>query len=116
MITKLDVLSGFDTVRVCTRYRGAEDATFEDFPYHQSVLHHATGEYTELPGWSEDIGECRSPADLPQAARDYLQFIEDSSACRSPWSASARVATRSSGCATARRWPPRPRGDQPGSR
>jgi adenylosuccinate synthase len=77
VITKLDVLSGFETVRVCTSYRGAEDATFEDFPYHQSVLHHATGEYTELPGWQEDIGDCRTPADLPQTARDYLQFIED---------------------------------------
>ena len=60
VITKLDVLSGFDSISVCTSYRGAEDATFEDFPYHQSVLHHATGEYTELPGWQEDIGECRS--------------------------------------------------------
>jgi adenylosuccinate synthase len=76
-ITKLDVLSGFDRLRVCTSYRGAEDARFEDFPYHQSVLHHATGEYTELPGWQEDLGECRTPADLPQAARDYLAFIAD---------------------------------------
>jgi adenylosuccinate synthase len=76
-ITKLDVLSGFDRIRVCTSYRGAEDAVFEDFPYHQSVLHHATGRYTELPGWTEDIGECRKPSDLPQAARDYLAFIEE---------------------------------------
>jgi adenylosuccinate synthase len=76
-ITKLDVLSGFDKIRVCTSYRGAEDAIFEDFPYHQSVLHHATGEYTELPGWQEDLGECREPSDLPQTARDYLAFIEE---------------------------------------
>ncbi|MEA2177402.1 MAG: adenylosuccinate synthase [Solirubrobacteraceae bacterium] len=76
-ITKLDVLSGFDKIRVCTSYRGAEDAIFEDFPYHQSVLHHATGEYTELPGWQEDLGACRQPSDLPQAARDYLAFIEE---------------------------------------
>ena len=41
------------------------------------MLHHATGEYVELPGWSEDISECRSEADLPEAARDYLDFIED---------------------------------------
>ncbi|HTX31902.1 MAG TPA: adenylosuccinate synthase, partial [Solirubrobacteraceae bacterium] len=43
-ITKLDVLSGFDRVQVCTSYRGAEGAEFEDFPYHQSVLHHTTPE------------------------------------------------------------------------
>nr|MBA2637109.1 adenylosuccinate synthase [Solirubrobacterales bacterium] len=44
-ITKLDVLSGFERVQVCTRYRGPDDAVFDDFPYHQSILHHATGEY-----------------------------------------------------------------------
>ncbi|MFL5822531.1 MAG: adenylosuccinate synthase [Solirubrobacteraceae bacterium] len=74
-VTKLDVLSGFDRVRVCTRYRGAEGAEFEHFPYHQTVLHHATGEYEELPGWSENLRECRSESDLPVAARDYLQFV-----------------------------------------
>jgi adenylosuccinate synthase len=36
-----------------------------------------TGEYTELEAWSEDIGECRSEEDLPQAARDYLAYIAD---------------------------------------
>jgi adenylosuccinate synthase len=77
VITKLDVLSGFDRVRVCTRYRDEEDAEFEDFPYHQTVLHHATGEYTDLPGWTSDITECRSLGDLPATAREYLDFIAD---------------------------------------
>ena len=76
-VTKLDVLSGLDTICVCTRYRGAEGAEFDYFPYHQTVLHHAVGEYVELPGWSEDVRECRSEEELPQAARDYLQFIAD---------------------------------------
>jgi adenylosuccinate synthase len=76
-ITKLDVLSGFDRLHVCTRYRGQDDAVFDTFPYHQSVLHHATAEYEELPGWSEDISECRSEADLPDAARDYLRFVSE---------------------------------------
>ncbi len=76
-VTKLDVLSGFDRVKVAMRYRGREDAIFETFPYHQSVLHHARADYEELPGWSEDLGECRTPGDLPQAARDYLRFIEE---------------------------------------
>ena len=77
-VTKLDVLSGLDPLCVCTRYRGAEGAEFDYFPYHQTVLHHATGEYVELPGWSEDLRECRSEDELPQAARDYLQFVADS--------------------------------------
>jgi adenylosuccinate synthase len=76
-ITKLDVLSGFDTLKVCTRYRGEEGAIFDRFPYHQSVLHHATAEYEELPGWKEDISLARSEADLPTAARDYLQYVSD---------------------------------------
>jgi adenylosuccinate synthase len=75
VITKLDVFSGFETIKVCTRYRSQEGATFETFPYHQSVVHHAVGEYTELPGWREDISEARSERDLPKATRDYLEFI-----------------------------------------
>jgi adenylosuccinate synthase len=77
VITKLDVFSGFERIKVCTRYRSAEGATFERFPYHQSVLHHAVGEYTELPGWKEDISAARSARDLPPATRDYLRFISD---------------------------------------
>jgi adenylosuccinate synthase len=76
-VTKLDVLSGQERLCVCTRYRGAEGAEFDHFPYHQTVLHHASGEYEELPGWSEDLRECRHEDELPEAARDYLQFMAD---------------------------------------
>jgi adenylosuccinate synthase len=79
VITKLDVLSGFDRINVCTSYRGAEGAEFDDFPYHQTVLHHTTAELTELPGWREDLGECRTLADLPAAAREYLDYIAEHS-------------------------------------
>jgi adenylosuccinate synthase len=77
VITKLDVLSGLDRIQVCTSYRGAEGPVFEDFPYHQTVLHHAEAELTELRGWEEDLGECRTPSDLPDAAREYLEFIAE---------------------------------------
>ena len=50
---------------------------FDNFPYHQTVLHHISAELTELPGWSEDLGECRTLADLPEAAREYLRFIAE---------------------------------------
>ncbi len=76
-ITKLDVLSGLDRLRVAVSYRGKEGARFAEFPYHQSVLHHATPEYHELEGWSEPIGEVRNLEDLPAAARSYLDFIAD---------------------------------------
>src|SRR3954449_4310024 len=77
VVTKLDVLTGQERLCVCTKYRGAEGAEFERFPYHQSVLHRVTPIYEELPGWSEDITECRTEADLPEAAREYLEYIAD---------------------------------------
>ena len=76
-VTKLDVLSGLGPLRVCTRYRSANGASFDEYPYHQSVLHHAGGEYEELPGWDDDITECRTEEDLPQAARDYLAYLSE---------------------------------------
>jgi adenylosuccinate synthase len=76
-ITKLDVLSGIGPLRVAVRYRSKEGAVLDSFPYHQSILHSATPEYEELPGFDEDIGNCREEADLPQAARDYLGFISE---------------------------------------
>ena len=76
-VTKLDVLSGLERIQVCTSYRGGEGAVFDDFPYHQTVLHHTSAKLTELPGWREDLAECRTLSDLPDAARDYLQFISE---------------------------------------
>jgi adenylosuccinate synthase len=76
-ITKLDVLSGIGPLRLAVRYRSREGAVLDTFPYHQSILHSATPEYEELPGFDEDLGECRREADLPAAARDYLAFISD---------------------------------------
>jgi adenylosuccinate synthase len=76
-ITKLDVLSGLDPLRIATRYRGREGAVFEEFPYHQSILHTASAEYEELPGWEDDITGARSESDLPREAREYLAAIAD---------------------------------------
>ncbi|HEX5192164.1 MAG TPA: adenylosuccinate synthase [Solirubrobacteraceae bacterium] len=76
-ITKLDVLSAFDTIQACVRYRSEEDAELDGFPYHQTVLHHASGEYEELPGFSDDISGCRSESELPTAAREFLRFVEE---------------------------------------
>jgi adenylosuccinate synthase len=78
-VTKLDVLAGIDPIRVAVRYRGAEGAVFEEFPYHQSILHTAAAEYEELPGFDADIGACRSESELPREARDYLELIQEHS-------------------------------------
>ena len=77
VITKLDVLTGIGPLQVAVRYRHPEGATFDTFPYHQSVLHRASAEYEELPGWDEDITGARSLDELPEAARAYLDFITE---------------------------------------
>ena len=74
VITKLDVLAGLDRLRVCTSYRHQEGAVFDDFPYHQSILHNSEAVYEELPGFDEEIGDCRTPSDLPAAALDYVEL------------------------------------------
>ncbi len=77
VVTKLDVLSGLDKIKVCTSYEGEDGAVFETYPFHQTVLHHARGKYVELPGWSEDITDARSEDELPENARGYLRFMEE---------------------------------------
>ncbi|MBA2506847.1 MAG: adenylosuccinate synthase [Thermoleophilaceae bacterium] len=76
-ITKLDVLTGIDPLPVATTYTGPEGARFDHFPYNQSVLHKAEGDYVDRPGWHDDIAGARRWEDLPQTAQDYLAFISD---------------------------------------
>ncbi|GAC1315829.1 MAG: adenylosuccinate synthase [Thermoleophilaceae bacterium] len=75
VITKLDALTGIDPLGVAVRYRGPDDATFEEFPYHQTMVHKARAEYELVPGWEEDISEARSFDELPANARAYLELI-----------------------------------------
>jgi adenylosuccinate synthase len=76
-LTKLDVLGGIDPLRVAVRYRHPEGAVFDEFPYHQSILHTADADYEELPGFEAEIGEARREQDLPREARDYVSFISN---------------------------------------
>ncbi len=76
IITKLDVLSAFDTIKVCVAYEH-EGHRYNTVPCHQTVFHHAKPIYEELPGWNEDITHCRTFDELPKNARDYITFIED---------------------------------------
>src|SRR5436190_17445263 len=77
VITKLDALTGLDPLNVSVRYSGPEGASFDEFPYHQSMVHKAKPEYISVPGWREDITGARSVEELPAAARDYLALISD---------------------------------------
>ena len=74
-LTKLDVLSAFDTIKVCVAYE-CDGVRYTTVPEHESVFAGAVPVYEELPGWKCDISACRSFDELPQEARDYVAFIE----------------------------------------
>jgi adenylosuccinate synthase len=75
-ITKLDVLTGLPTLKVCTKYKVGKQV-LDEFPSHQSEFHHAQPVYEELPGWSADITKALQWGHLPQEARDYITFISE---------------------------------------
>jgi adenylosuccinate synthase len=83
-LTKLDVLSEFATVKVCTAYR-YEGKEYPDFPPHQTIFHHAEPVYTELAGWEEDITSARTWEDLPDAAQHYVDFLEQEAGVPITW-------------------------------
>jgi len=68
----LDVLTGLDTIRVCTGYETPRGAT-DDLPLDD--LASAKPIYETFPGWSEPLGAARSLTDLPAAAQRYLDFV-----------------------------------------
>ena len=74
-LTKLDVLSTFDELPVCVRYRLRNGLETEHFPAHQSDFHHAEPVWETLPGWSEPLDTASSLHDLPAAAREYVEFV-----------------------------------------
>ncbi|MTD57691.1 adenylosuccinate synthase [Amycolatopsis pithecellobii] len=80
-LTKLDVLSGLERVPVCVGYE-VDGFRTEDMPMTQTDLHHAVPIYEELPGWWEDLSECRSFSDLPANAQAYVERLEELSGAR----------------------------------
>ncbi len=80
-LTKLDVLSGYETIPVCVAYE-VDGVRTEEMPLDQAGFEAAVPVYEELPGWSEDISQCRSFDELPQAAQDYIKRLEELSRCR----------------------------------
>ncbi|GAA3007924.1 adenylosuccinate synthase [Actinokineospora diospyrosa] len=80
-LTKLDVLSGLDTVPVCVGYE-VDGRRVDDMPMTQTDVHHAVPVYEELPGWWEDITHCRTFDELPANARAYVERLEELSGAR----------------------------------
>jgi adenylosuccinate synthase len=75
-LTKLDVLSGFEIVKVCVGYHaGGQD--WNDVPPNQTMFHEAEPAWEELPGWEAELGEARSFDDLPKEAQAYVRAVEE---------------------------------------
>ena len=77
-LTKLDVLTGFDEINICTSYE-VDGERQVHFPTSCTELAKAKPIYETLPGWKEDISKCRSFEELPEAAQNYVRFIEERS-------------------------------------
>lgn len=75
-VTKLDVLTGFDTLKICTAYRVGEEI-IQEFPQSQKIFKQSQPVYEEMPGWSEDLTHVRRFEDLPEAAKNYILRIEE---------------------------------------
>jgi len=75
-LTKLDVLSSFGELPVCTRYRLADGTETEEIPAHQTDFHHARPVYETLTGWNEPLDSVEHLEELPEAARRYVEYVE----------------------------------------
>jgi len=76
-LTKLDVLDGFETIKIAVGYTDPESgAEIESFPANLDLLGKVNITYKEMPGWNTPITGAKSYYDLPKACRDYVEFIE----------------------------------------
>jgi adenylosuccinate synthase len=75
-ITKLDILSGLEEVKICVAYK-ADGQTYQNLPLGPSDLGAFSPVYETLPGWREDLWECRTWESLPPAARSYILRVEE---------------------------------------
>ncbi|MBR6459851.1 MAG: adenylosuccinate synthase [Actinomycetaceae bacterium] len=81
VITKLDVLGDLEKIPVCVAYE-IEGKRVEEVPASQTDFHHAKPIYEYREGWQSDISQCRTWEELPEAARAYIEYLEEISNCR----------------------------------
>jgi adenylosuccinate synthase len=76
-LTKLDILSPLEELKVCVGYVGEDGTRYDHVPYHQSVIHKVKPVYETLPGWGVEIEKVGRIEELPPEARAYVKFVED---------------------------------------
>jgi len=75
-LTKLDVLTGFEKVKIAVRYE-LDGKTLDEMPSDLEALERARAVYEELPGWQEKVDDLRTWNDLPPHARAYVKRVEE---------------------------------------
>jgi adenylosuccinate synthase len=78
VLTKLDVLTGWEKIPVCVAYE-VDGKRFDEMPMTQTDFHHATPVYEYFDGWTEDITSARAFEDLPKNAQLYIRALEQMS-------------------------------------
>lgn len=75
-LNSLDVLSGLETVKICTAYK-FRDELMEHYPANLKLLEECEAVYEELPGWSEDISNAKTLSDLPENTRKFVERVSE---------------------------------------
>lgn len=75
-VTKLDVLTGFETIKVATAYR-SKNTLIENMPADLEMYPDLQMVYDEFPGWEENISSVRSYKDLPKNCKNYISYMEE---------------------------------------
>ena len=81
VLTRLDVLDGFEAVRICTQYITEDGEVTDDFPGGVAALDKARPVFEEMPGWDRPTASVRNYEDLPKEARDYVERIQELIGC-----------------------------------
>ncbi len=76
VLTKLDVLTGLEEIKICTGYR-YKGKVYRKLPSHQTILHKCEPLYETMPGWKNDLGNIRDFNDLPKPVKRYVERIEE---------------------------------------
>ncbi|HWQ89734.1 MAG TPA: adenylosuccinate synthase [Desulfitobacteriaceae bacterium] len=80
-VTKLDVLTGLETLKICVGYN-AQGQRIDEFPQSQKIFTQCEPIYEEMPGWQEDLTQIKKFEDLPQNAQNYIRRLEELSGVR----------------------------------
>ena len=80
-VNKLDTLSGFDTLKICTAYKRKDGSLIKEFPPTFEELEECTAVLEDMSGFGEDISGCKNFADLPEACKRYIARLEEVCGC-----------------------------------